>query len=153
MITNDFSNNSINYLSSLIDFSHLDALSLTLDLSDQSFKNITSVMNNLFDQTYNIQSIDISSTRSKNLVNYLEIIFPMIPNQVKHFIVEIDTVRDIDWISPRLEKFSSIVLKSKTDYQSNYERIIQEFEKQGRDLTYYKASMCLNIWVWRKKIK
>ncbi len=154
MITNDFSNGSIDYLSNLIDFSHLDTLSLTLDLCEQSFKNISTIINTLFDRTYNIQSLDLRSTRSKNLVEYLQILYPMISNQVKHLTFEIENVHELQWIFDRFENVSSITFQSKMVYLSRFDQIIEELKKQGRDFIYHNYIMptYASIWFGKQKL-
>jgi len=155
LITNDFSNGSIDYLSNLIDFSHLDTLSLTLDLCEQSFKNITTIVNTLFDRTYNIQSLNLRSTRSKNLVEYLQILYPMISNQVKHLTFEIENVHELQWIFDRFENVSSITFQSKTGFLSRFDQIIEELKKQGRDFTYHKNNIMptyASIWFGKQKL-
>jgi hypothetical protein len=154
LITNDFSNGSIDYLSNLIDFSHLDTLSLTLDLCEQSFKNISTIINTLFDRTYNIQSLDLRSTRSKNLVEYLQILYPMISNQVKHLTFEIENVHELQWIFDRFENVSSITFQSKMVYLSRFDQIIEELKKQGRDFIYHNYIMptYASIWFGKQKL-
>lgn len=154
MITNDFSNGSIDYLSSLIDFSHLDTLSLTLDLSEQSFKNIGIIINTLLDRTYNVQSIHLYSTRSKNFIEYLQIISPMISNQVKQLTVTVDieNAREIQWILDRFEKFSSITFRSKNS-SLQFDQIIEELNRRGRDFTYdNKCGTWSSFWFGKQKL-
>lgn len=151
MITNQFSNDSIDHLSNFIDFLHLDTLSLTLDLSIESFKDLNTIINNLLDRTCNIQTVDIRCTRWNNLVKYFEIIFPMMCNQVKHLIIEISNKMDIEWIVKRCEQFSTISLVSNASYLSNHEQILNELEKQGREFTTLKNVVNTHIWFGKLK--
>jgi hypothetical protein len=153
LITNDFSNGSIDYLSSLIDLSHLDTLSLTLDLCEQSFKNISTIINTLFNQTYNVQSIDLRSTRLKNLIEYLKIICPMISKQVKHLTVDIGSTNEMEWILDRFENFSSITFQAKMHYSPQFDQVIQGFNRKRRDFTFYKDYMHLSFWFGKEKVK
>jgi pantothenate kinase len=152
VITNDFSNGSIEYLSSLIDLSHLDTLSLTSDLYEQSFKNISAIINTLLNRTYNVQSINLCFTRLHNLIEYLDIVFPMISKQVKHLTVDIRSTDEMEWILDRFENFSSITFRAKTQCSSQFDQIIQEFNRKRRDFTFYKGYMYLSFWFGKQKL-
>ncbi len=129
-----------------MDFSHLDTLSLILDLSEQSLNNIITIISSLFNRTYNVQSIALRSTRSKNLIECLEIVCPIISNQMKHLTVDIKNTNEIQWILDRFENFSSITFQTSISYSSQFDQIIEEFKGKGRDFTYYKDSMYESFW-------
>ncbi len=153
MLANDFSNGSIDYLSSLVEFSHLDTLSLTLNLSEESFNSIKTIVNNLLDRTYNIQSIHLRSTRSKDIVEYLKIICPMILNQVKHLTLDIENMHEIRCILGQFENFSSIKFEWKISDSSVFHHAIEELNRKGRDFTYFRDPwMNASFWFGKQKL-
>lgn len=152
MITNDFSNSFVDYLSSLIDFSHLDTLSLILDLNGQSFKNISIIINSLFNRAYNVQSIILGSTRLTNLIEYLEILCPMMSNQVKHLTVDIEGTREMEWILDRFENFSSITFQTKIYNLLQFDQITAGLERRRRDFSCYKGWLYASYWFGKQKL-
>ncbi|CAF0763463.1 unnamed protein product [Rotaria sordida] len=146
LITNEFSNDFIDYLLKLIDFSQLYTLSLTLDLNQQSFQNIIKIINNLLNEAYNVQSIKLRSSRPAYLIEYLQTICSMLSNQVKHLTVYIQDADEMQLILNQFENFSSITFHSNMYWYSKFDNIAEELRMKGRDFIYYNNRMYASFW-------
>jgi hypothetical protein len=146
LITNHFSNGSIDYLSNLIDLSRVDNILLILDLSEESCNAIQMILSSLFNRTSNLQSLHLSSTRSAKLILYWKIISPIIPNQVKNLTFDIFFEGEIQWILDRFENFSSITFQSKSHNHSIFDQIIDKITNKRKNFTYLKNYEYASVW-------
>ncbi len=152
VITNQFSNGSIDCLSTLIDFSLLDTLSLTLDLCQQSLKNILTIINNLLDRVCNIQSIKLHSPRYFNPTECIEAICSMLSNRVKHLTVDSTRTDQVQLILDRLENFSSITFRLTDDSRPQLNALTDKLTKNGRDFIFHEYAGFASFWFGKQKI-
>jgi hypothetical protein len=152
-ITKDFSNDSIDYLSKLINYSHVDTLSLYFDLGDQSFENIISPFQAFLDRLYSMNSIKIRYRRCRtSFIKSLQTTCLMIPNQVKHLTVEVKTLNEMKLILDLFEHLSSITFKSLKTVPDEFEKIIVWLREKKRDFLYHQAHGHLSFWFGERKI-
>jgi hypothetical protein len=152
LVTNHFSNGSIDYISSLIDLSHVETISVTLDLSEESCNAIQMVLRTLFDLTFNLQSLHFCSTRLENLTRYWKIMSLIIPKRVKHLIFDIVATNEVQWIIDTFENFSSITFQSKASDMSIFINIFDGIKTKGKDFTFYKNSEYVSFWFGEQKL-
>ncbi len=151
MITNQFSNGSIDYLSTLIDFSLLDTLSLTLDLCQQSLKNILTIIHNLLDRICNIQSIKLHSSRYLNPTECIEAICSMLSNRVKHLIIDSTRTDETQLIGDRFRNFSSITFRFIYEWPQ-LNALGDKLTKNGRDFIFHEYAGFSSFWFGKQKI-
>jgi len=152
VITNQFSNGSIDYLSTLIDFSLLDTLSLTLDLRQQSLKSILIIINNLLDRVSNIQSIKLHSPRYFNSTQCIEAICSMLSNRVKHLTIDSTRTDKVQLIVDRFRNFSSITFRLTNNSWPQFDAISDNLTKTGRDFIFHKYAGFASFWFGKQKI-
>ncbi len=147
-INNNFSNDSIDYLSTLIDLRKLDTLSLTLDLFLESFMNILSNFNNLLSRTCNVKSINLrfANVALRKFIEYIETVCPVLPCQVKHLTIDMDHKISIQTILDRFENFSSVTFRSTIKLSIEFDNIIEEFKQKERDFVYRKNLNYVSFW-------
>lgn len=147
IINENFSTNSIDYLSSLVNLSHVDTISLNLDLSQDSFIGIRPILEKFFDQIFSVQSIQFRSSRLEQLVDYLKIVRPIIPTQVKNITVDIVNGSGIDWILDQFQNFSSITFQGQGEYRSFSQQISDKLTKKIRVFTLHGSDAYASYWL------
>ena len=146
-ITKNFTNDSIDYLSSLVNLTNVDSVTLNLDLSEESLNGIQTSLSSFFDRARAIQSIQFQSTRSKQLIQYLKIIRCRIPKQVRNVIIELRNENGIDWILDQFENFSSITLQGQGDYVAFSNKITEKLKEKGRVFTCSVNIVYASFWL------
>jgi hypothetical protein len=104
-----------------------------------------------FEQAHNLSSLIIRNNSNEGeIFRSFENMYPVIPCQLKHLHIPINTVDQIKMILEKCEKLSTI----KLDIQSKFSKeIIQWFKDNTINSTCKKCYTAINVWLGKKKIQ
>jgi len=144
-VTDNWPQNSIEYLSIIIDFSHVSKLSLKSDLDENSINNAAILMNDLMARIHNLQSLVISYPLSYFLYQHdMEWIYPLTSSKVKH--LEIDLFKNNYKRVPlsQLHHLSSVTFKL---ILVNYDEFISYLKENKINYTLRKNDSSISLWL------
>ncbi len=146
-ISGKWSFNSIEYLSTLIDLSHLTTLGLYVDFDYCSMSNIVNNIGCLLKQTYNVRSLTLSNSFcGGNLNMMVEDLCSIIPHYIKHLDIYDMDLNDIKILLTQLKHLSSITFVFFFDMPFSPTEII-EWLSQRMNFTYLVDNCSLSLWL------
>jgi hypothetical protein len=146
-INREWSSDSIECLSTLIDLSHLTTLGLYVDFDHISVSNTINNIGYLFEQACNVRSLTLSNSFcSGNLNMKIEDLCSIIPHHVKHLDIYDMDLDDIKILLTRLKHLSSITFVFLFDMPFSPTEVIG-WLSQRIDFTYLVDNCSLSIWL------
>ena len=146
-INGEWPSNSIEFLSTLIDLSHLTALGLYINFDHCSISNTINNIDYLLQQTYNVRSLTLANSFcGSNLNGIVENLCSIIPHHVKHLDIYDMDLDDIKIVLDRLKHLSSVTFVFLFDMPFSPNEIIG-WLSQRIDFTYLVDNCSLSIWL------
>jgi hypothetical protein len=146
-ISGKWSVDSIEFLSTLIDLSHLTTLGLYVDFDYCSMSNIINNIRYLLQQTYNVRSLTLSNSfYGGNLNMVVGDLCHIIPHHIKHLDVYDMDINDIKILLTRLKYLSSITFVFFFDMPFSPNEIIKWLSERT-DFTYLVDNSSLSLWL------
>lgn len=105
-VDNEWPINSVEHLSTFIDLSSIEELSISIDFHPESISNTLDNLIYFFKQTYHLKSLIIDS-----LIVNGEYICSIVPDYVKHLQVSTKNIDDMKIIIQRLKYLSSVTFE------------------------------------------
>ena len=143
----EWSSDSNEFLSTLIDLSHLTTLELYVDFDHCLLSNTIKNIGYILEKTHNVRSLTLSNSCCRsNLNGIVEDFCSIIPHHVKHLdIYDID-LNDIKILLERLQHLSSVSFLFPFDMPFSPTEIVG-WLSQRRDFTYLVDKSSMSIWL------
>ncbi|CAF1549709.1 unnamed protein product, partial [Rotaria sordida] len=143
----------VQHLSSFIDLSHLEKLTLVDELAEDFYPNTPIHFVILLQQAYNVRSLVfkdkwLDKTCGSNMENFCS----LIPNHIKYLEIDISIMDDMKIILNRLDHLLSVTFRFISRKQHWPNKIIKWLSTR-RDATYSTDLYTLSIWLGKKKKK
>ncbi|CAF3989242.1 unnamed protein product [Rotaria sordida] len=143
----------VQHLSSFIDLSHLEKLTLIDESAEDSYPNTPIHFVDLLQQAYNVHSLVFKDKwLDKTCVSNMENFCSLIPNHIKHLEIDILIMDDMKIILNRLDHLLSVTFRFISRKQHWPNKIIKWLSTR-RDATYSTDFYTLSIWLGKKKKK
>jgi hypothetical protein len=145
-VDQEWSSDYVQYLSTLLDLSRLDKLSINPDLNTKSIHNTIENINILMGLVNNLNTLAIHPYSSYDGIIIIENICAIIPDHIKYLEV---TVKDIDTMKMILDHHKhlwSLTLLASSDRSMPWSEFIEELINRKKDFVYWESYYSLRIW-------
>ncbi|CAF2667099.1 unnamed protein product [Rotaria sp. Silwood2] len=140
-------------VSSFIDLSHLEKLTLVDGLVEDFYPNTPIHFVNLLQQAFNVRSLVFKDKwLDKTCVSNMKNFCSLIPNHIKYLEIDISIMDDMKIILNRLDHLLSVTFRFISRKQHWPKKIIKWLSTR-RDATYSTDLYTLSIWLGKKKKK
>jgi hypothetical protein len=135
-------------LSNLINLSHIKQIVLNLNYDLVSDINTTTNLINIFKQTLNIHTLEITNNLfSHNSNTTMEDICLLIPSYIKHLKITVKNINEMKIIFDQFDYLSSITFRFSFYKSIPSAKIIESFLNIKKDLTYRKDDCSIRVWL------
>jgi len=143
-VKDDWPQNSIEYLSIIIDLSHLTKLSLNSEFDVNSVRNAATIITKLIERTHHFQSLVISYPLSYLLCEYnMEWIYTKISNKVKHLELDLYNVNHMKICLSQLHHLSSVTFML---ISITYDVFIRCLKENKKNYVLRKNGLSISLW-------
>jgi len=141
---------SIKFLPSIIDLSHLVEIKLESYCFNKNNKKLLYDMIAILEQSFNLSSLIIHSRFSQfELYPFLNSICSIIPRQIKHLQIPINQTDQIEIILERCPYL--VVLQFEITRSKISAEVVEWFKQNTIDSTFWRHSGCDIIWIGKKR--
>ena len=125
--------NSLRFLSTILDLSHIIKLSLSVNFIPEYMLNIISNLNILLNQASNLRSLLLFDYWTPdNCMTRMKTICSMITSNIKHLQIRVKDFDDIKYILERLEHLTSVTFEYAQILTINRQEFIQSLAYLNR---------------------
>ncbi len=143
-VADNWPQNSIEYLSKLINLSNLIKLSLNSEFDVNSIKNAATIIIKLIERTHHLESLVISYPLSYLLCEYnMEWINTMISSKVKHLVIDLYNINHMKIFLSQLDHLSSVTFML---ISIKYDVFIRYLKENKRNYVLRKNGSSISIW-------
>ncbi|CAF1271955.1 unnamed protein product [Rotaria sordida] len=152
IISDDWSLDSFQFVSTLIDLSHLVKIILIISSRGDFLQEMILNFFDLMKQARNVCSLEIFNrwhgiSYFMNIENFCSII----PQHIKHLDIDIVNINDMKVILERLEQLSSVKFKFSFEKWIFAKEILEWISQKRNNSTHLKEMHYLSLWIGKKK--
>jgi len=144
--------NSLRFLSTILDLSHIVKLSLSVNFIPEHMLNTISNINILLNQALNLRSLLLFDYWTpENCMKRMKIVCSMISPNIKHLQIRVKDLDDIKYILERLEHLTSVTFEYAQILTINHQEFIQSLAYLNRYSSIWDSQSALHVWLGNKK--
>lgn len=144
--------NSIEFLSTLVDLSHITKMSLSVNFCPEQMLNTVTNISKLLNETSNLRSLSLNDFWAPgNCMSRIKTIFSMIPRNIKYLKIRVKNIDDIKYILEKLEHLTSVTFDYAQILTINRQDFIQSLSYLKRYTSLWDSQCALHVWLGDKK--
>jgi len=144
--------NSLKFLSTILDLSRIVKLSLSVNFLPEHMLNTVSNINLLLNQASNLRSLLLFDYWTpENCMERMKTICSIISPNIKHLQIRVKDLNDIKYILEQVEHLTSVTFEYSQILTINHQDFIQSLAYLNRYSSIWDSRQALHVWLGKKK--
>ncbi|CAF2742772.1 unnamed protein product [Rotaria sp. Silwood2] len=150
--TSEWPRNSLQFLSTILDLSHITILSLSVNFIPEHMLNTVANINILLSKASNLHSLLLYDYWTPdNCMKRMKTICSIISSNIKYLKIRVKNLDDIKYILEHVDHLTSVTFEYAQILTINHEEFIQSLTCLERYCSLWDSQYTLHVWLGNKK--